>query len=172
MTRAAPLRRRGRRVVVVSWQRTAPVGPLVYVSARGMLHRADVDGRNRPVLHPRCRAGKPLTGRIVSEAEAVELATGRPGILCRYPWCFRRLVVAAGLDPAVGHYVRRIPRSPRPDPEHRPAPHRPMPVEPIAGREHLGWWWCSCDRIVLEAVDGHNPGRRWWMHKATGSRGA
>ena len=143
------------------WKRDREAfGPLIVRSAgRGVLHRAQPG----PRVHVRCSGGRPFLGGVLTPEEAREYATGRPAILCRYPWCFRAVVEAAGFDPSVGHAVRRVglPREPRlrgEDGRHRPAPERPHEfVE--------GWAWCSCGWIVVRNESPHRPGNVWWSHK-------
>jgi hypothetical protein len=138
----------------------------VYRSQRGILHRVTLGLRGEPVLHPRCRAGQPLRGSVLTDAEAIEWATGSEARLCRYRWCFREVLSAAGVDVEVGHVARHVslgePRAPR------IPKHCAEQVEPVDGQR--GWWWCSCDGIVIERRSLHNPDRRWLAHKATGYR--
>lgn len=141
-----------------------PFGPLIVRSAgRGVLHRAQPG----PRLHIRCAGGRPFTGDVLTSDEAREYATGRPAILCRYPWCFRAVVEAAGLDPSVGHVVRRVglPREQRArqvDTRHNPTPVRAHEVVET-------WAWCDCGDIVVRMTSPHRPGVEWWAHK--GRRG-
>lgn len=141
-----------------------PFGPLVYRSRRGILHRARLDFRGAPLLHPRCAAGVALKGEVLTDEQALEWATGREPVLCRYPWCFRATLQAAGVSVEVGHMQRTVSLRGlrgrwRGD---RPARHRPTPVEPVGDR---GWMRCTCGKTLVASVDGHNPERVWWHHK-------
>lgn len=149
-----------------SWRDRDPFGPDIVRSNRGVMHRARcADGTVR--LHPRCSGGRPSVGELITAEEARRWATGREWTLCRYPWCFREVVRAVGVDPQVGHVARAVSRAGlRPDRrlhEDRVAPHVPTPT-----RMHDfvdGWAWCSCDRILSRATRAHNPARTWWRHK-------
>jgi len=138
------------------WRRDRqPFGPLVFRSQRGMLHRA----KPGPRLHIRCSGGRPLRGKVLTPEEAVNHAIGRPAVLCRYPWCFRAAVEAAGLPPEVGHVARYIAK-PR-----RRAAERHVASPARAHETVERWAWCDCGRVIVRRENGHNPDDEWWAHK-------
>lgn len=129
---------------------TEPFGPLVVRSPRGILHRAQPG----PELHARCAGGRPFRGEVLTPAEAVAWAKGRPAVLCRYPWCFRAVLEAAGEDVQVGHVARYLAR-----------PVRPMaltPHRPDVGRllKEPGRAVCVCGRQLVH----RHGGRSGWAH--------
>lgn len=75
---------------------------LVALTSKGLLHRVQVDG----AMHARCRGGRTVAHRVISEDEARSLAANASERLCRYRWCFRDDVEALGIDPWVGHVAR------------------------------------------------------------------
>lgn len=77
----------------------------VILSGRGIIHRRQPNG----ALHARCSGGRG-TGVGLTAEQAARYAEGRPAVLCRYRWCFRDAVRAAGFDPEVGHFIRDVRR--------------------------------------------------------------
>lgn len=70
---------------------------------QGKLHRARSGSSGRVTTHARCALS---TVEIVGKS----IPPGTPvRRLCRYPWCFRAEVVAAGVDPHTGHVSRQTP---------------------------------------------------------------
>lgn len=142
-----------------------PFGPIVVRTKRGVMHRA----KPGPVVHVRCRGGRPFVGEVLTVDEVRRWATGREWALCRYPWCFRQVLRAAGIDPEVGHYARETSRRgmhPRPMREVR---HKADPARLHDSIE--GWAWCVCGRIVVRAERAHTR-RVYWTHKSTGPAAA
>lgn len=140
-----------------TWRDRVPFGPLVVRTKRGILHRAAAG----PRLHVRCAGGRPFVGDVLTPEQAVEWAREGEWVLCRYPWCFREAVRAAGIDPEVGHVIRNVYR-PHPGKPAGPAPHRAAPDRPH--ESVAGWSWCSCDRIIFRSTRAHNPAESWWTH--------